>query len=287
MAMQPSGTVTFLFTDIEGSTALIHALGSSGYASALDDHRRLLRDAFARNDGYEVDTQGDAFFVAFNRVQDAISAAAEAQHELAGHAWPNGHVLRVRMGIHTTQAMLTAGSYVGVGVHRAARICAAPAATLDLGEHRLKDLTEAQHLFLADCALLDGDCSTAQERYARSLDAAWRMGDEAETCYELQGMAMSAAGLGQTERGLTRSGLRCPDLTASSVGPRSEEAATPMTLCSERESSRVNGRIPCCIGPQANSTIIANSTCFDEGRRRRMDRASQASLRSCGWCGYG
>lgn len=70
----------------------------------------------------------------------------------------------------------------------------------------MKDLTEAQHLFLADCALLDGDCSTAQERYARSLDAAWRMGDEAETCYELQGMAMSAAGLGQTERGLRLAG---------------------------------------------------------------------------------
>src|SRR6266540_6695799 len=107
MAERPTGTVTFLFSDIEGSTGLLHELGAERYGDALDDHRRLLREAFARHDGYEVDTQGDAFFVAFNRAQDAVRAAGDSQRSLAGHDWPQGGDLRVRVGIHTCEVAAT------------------------------------------------------------------------------------------------------------------------------------------------------------------------------------
>src|SRR5881392_1524537 len=112
----PTGTVTFLFTDIEGSTRLLHKLGDA-YADALAEHRRIVRDAFERHGGVEVDTQGDAFFVAFARAADALAAAAEAQAAL------NGPV-RVRMGIHTGEPLVTDEGYVGIDVHRAARIAA-------------------------------------------------------------------------------------------------------------------------------------------------------------------
>src|SRR5215212_2487462 len=114
----PSGTVTFLFTDIEGSTRLLHELGDS-YAAALAEHRRVLRDAFARHGGVEVDTQGDAFFAAFARATDAVAAAQEAQGAL------HGGPVRVRMGLHTGEPFLGEEGYVGVDVHRGARIAAA------------------------------------------------------------------------------------------------------------------------------------------------------------------
>jgi predicted ATPase/class 3 adenylate cyclase len=152
----PSGTVTFLFTDIEGSTRLLHELGD-GYAAALAEHRRVLRDVFSRHDGVEVDTQGDAFFAAFARASDAVAAAAEIQGQLAQGP------IRVRIGLHTGEPRLTGDGYVGIDLHRGARVCAAghggqvllsqPTRDLvevdarDLGEHRLKDLLEPQRLF--------------------------------------------------------------------------------------------------------------------------------------------
>jgi class 3 adenylate cyclase len=96
----PRGTVTLLFTDIEGSTRLLHELGD-GYARVLTDHRRLLREAFVRAGGVVVDTQGDSFFVAFADPRDSLAAAADAQIALARHAWPGGAAVRVRMGLHT------------------------------------------------------------------------------------------------------------------------------------------------------------------------------------------
>ena len=156
MESLPSGTVTFLFTDIEGSTRLLHEVGDL-YADLLNDHRRVLRDAFGRHGGVEVDTQGDAFFVAFTRASDALAAAAEGQSSLG-----DGPV-RVRMGIHTGEPLLTSEGYVGIDVHRAARIAAcghggqvllsqatadlAGVDVRDLGLHRLKDLTAAERLF--------------------------------------------------------------------------------------------------------------------------------------------
>ena len=114
----PIGTVTFVFTDIEGSTRLLHEFGET-YTDVLAEHRRMVREAFSRHGGVEVDTQGDAFFFAFARASDAVAAAAEAQASLAGGRVP------VRMGLHTGEPVLSELGYVGVDVHRAARIAAA------------------------------------------------------------------------------------------------------------------------------------------------------------------
>src|SRR4030065_795955 len=108
----PEGTVTFLFTDIEGSTQLLHRLRDK-YAILLEEHHRILREAFANWDGHEVDTQGDAFFVAFLRATQAVSAAVEAQHMLADHPWPDEIKVQVRMGIHTGEPWTGSEAYVG------------------------------------------------------------------------------------------------------------------------------------------------------------------------------
>ena len=154
----PRGTVTLLFTDIEGSTRLLHELGDA-YADVLAEHRRVLRDAFAHHGGVEVDTQGDAFFYAFARAPDAVAAAAAAQESLG-----DGPV-RVRIGVHTGEPVVTHEGYVGIDVHRAARIMSAghggqvvlsertraqldgDAILTDLGLHRLKDLGRPEKLF--------------------------------------------------------------------------------------------------------------------------------------------
>src|SRR3979490_694485 len=111
----PSGTVTFLFTDVEGSTRLLKELGDD-YADALAGHRHRLREAFQRHAGVEVDTQGDAFFVAFAKASDALAAAAK------GRAALEPGPIRVRLGLHTGEPLLTDEGYVGIDVHRAARI---------------------------------------------------------------------------------------------------------------------------------------------------------------------
>jgi predicted ATPase/class 3 adenylate cyclase len=154
----PTGTVTFLFTDVAGSTNLLHEHGD-GYAELLAGHRTIVRTALARNSGVEVDTQGDAFFAAFPRATDAVAAADEIRDGLSGGP------VRVRMGIHTGEPLVTQEGYVGLDVHRAARIAAAAhggqvvmsrstrdllasnGEVFDLGEHRLKDLLEAERLF--------------------------------------------------------------------------------------------------------------------------------------------
>jgi predicted ATPase/class 3 adenylate cyclase len=168
IAELPSGTVTFLFSDVEGSTRLLTRLPGR-YAEVLAEHQRLLRAAFDEHDGREVHTEGDAFFVAFARAGDAIAAAVRAQRSLAFQRWPEGVEVRVRMGVHTGEAEVRQDDYVGLDVHRAARICAAghggqvlissstrelvadelPAdvALRDVGEHRLKDLDRPEHLF--------------------------------------------------------------------------------------------------------------------------------------------
>jgi class 3 adenylate cyclase len=120
----PSGAVTFLFTDIEGSTRLVKQLRDR-YPEALHEHQRLLRAAFAAHRGHEVDTQGDSFFVAFAHARDAVLAAVEGQRALIGHEWADGAEMRVRMGIRTGQAVGSDGRYTGLAVHRAARIGAA------------------------------------------------------------------------------------------------------------------------------------------------------------------
>jgi predicted ATPase/class 3 adenylate cyclase len=153
----PSGTVTFLFTDVEGSTKLLHELGAEQYAEALGEHRRILRQAVARHGGVEVDTQGDAFFVAFPTAPGALEAAQKAQEALV-----QGRI-RVRMGIHTGTPQVADEGYVGHDVHKGARIGAAGHGgqvllsketrdlvrvdVTDLGEHRLKDFDEPVWIF--------------------------------------------------------------------------------------------------------------------------------------------
>ena len=171
MPERRAGTVTFLFTDVEGSTRLVRQLRDR-YPAVLADHRRLVRAAFARHDGEEVDTQGDAFFYVFSRARDAAAAAADAQRALQAHAWPEDSELRVRMGLHTGEPVVSEEGYHGLGVHRAARIMAAghggqilasqaTAAMLaddelpgveerDLGEFRLKDLDHPEHVYQLD-----------------------------------------------------------------------------------------------------------------------------------------
>jgi predicted ATPase/class 3 adenylate cyclase len=168
MGKLPTGTVTLLFTDIEGSTRLLKQVGA-GYAGVLEACRHLLRTAFQQYQGHEVDTQGDSFFVAFDRATDAVAAAVAAQRALANHPWPEGTTVRVRMGLHTGEPQRTAEGYVGLDVHHAARVMsvghggqvvlsrttrdlvehALPKGVIlrDLGQHRLKDLQQKSHLF--------------------------------------------------------------------------------------------------------------------------------------------
>ncbi|MFN2484595.1 MAG: adenylate/guanylate cyclase domain-containing protein [Candidatus Limnocylindria bacterium] len=183
----PTGTVTFLFTDVEGSTRLLQALGRA-FPSVLERHHRILRDAIARHRGREVSTEGDAFFVVFRSAPDAVAAATDAQRALTAEAWPEGTALRVRMGIHTGEAVIGADNYVGLDVHRAARINAAGhggqvllsdstralvdaalpdgVRMRDLGEHRLKDLARPERLHQLVIEGLEGEFGTL-----RSLDA--------------------------------------------------------------------------------------------------------------------
>jgi predicted ATPase/class 3 adenylate cyclase len=174
----PMGTVTLLFTDMAGSTRLLQRLGKH-YADVLAECRDLMRAAFQQHHGHEVDTQGDAFFVAFARASDAVLAAVTAQRALAGHSWPEGIPVRFRMGLHTGEPDLASEGYVGLSVHHAARIMSAGhggqvllsqvtcdlvehdlpvrVSLRDLGEHRLKDLRHPHRLFQLDIAGLAAD----------------------------------------------------------------------------------------------------------------------------------
>lgn len=118
----PGGTVTFTFTDIEGSTELLKRLGDD-YGDVLTSHRQIVRETFTARDGIEIDMQGDAFFFAFPRARDAVTAAVEAQRAHAEAAWPPGAEVRVRMGLHTGEPAIHEEGYVGLDVVRAARIC--------------------------------------------------------------------------------------------------------------------------------------------------------------------
>ena len=121
MAGLPSGTVTLLFSDIEGSTGLLRRLGPA-YEALLTEHRRVLRVAFAGAGGEEVETRGDSFLIAFGSARAAVEGAVAAQRALSAHTWPDGVEPRVRMGVHTGEPVVSSEGYVGLDVHRAARI---------------------------------------------------------------------------------------------------------------------------------------------------------------------
>jgi adenylate cyclase len=169
MAAPPSRTGTFLFTDLEGSTRLLQALGDGRAADVFAEHRRLLRAALASHGGEELETQGDGVLVAFPSAHEAVRAAVEGQHAITAHTWPDGIVMRVRMGLHTGEPTSGGGALYGLGLHRAARICGAGwggqvllshttadlvgnalpegVSLRDLGEHRLKDLERPERIF--------------------------------------------------------------------------------------------------------------------------------------------
>jgi len=172
-------TFTFLFTDIQGSTALLGRLGESLYGQLLADHHALIRSGLAAHDGREVDTEGDAFFAVFSSPRACVAAVLEMQQALAAHAWPGGEQVRVRMGVHTGEAAKTVTGLVGLDVHRAARVAAAgyggqvllsesaaalvrdslpPGVSLaDLGSHRLKDLGRPERIFQLQAAGLQAE----------------------------------------------------------------------------------------------------------------------------------
>ncbi|HEY6608249.1 MAG TPA: adenylate/guanylate cyclase domain-containing protein, partial [Candidatus Limnocylindria bacterium] len=181
-----TGTVTFLFTDIEGSTLLVRSQGDA-WSGLLERHRALLRDAFERHGGTEVGTEGDSFFVAFPSAPGAVAAAVDAQRALAAEPWPPGAEVRVRIGMHTGEATFSAKTYAGLHVHRASRVAGvahggqvlmsgATRALLsdlpdgvslrDLGEHRLKDIERPEHIWQLVVAGLPSEFPAI-----RSLDA--------------------------------------------------------------------------------------------------------------------
>jgi predicted ATPase/class 3 adenylate cyclase len=169
MTSAPSATVTLLFTDIEGSTRLLQLLGEERYSNLLSDHRRLLREAFGAHGGVEEGSEGDGLYFRFSSARDALAATVAAQRAIAAYQWPEGAAVRVRMGLHTGEPAAAETGYVGIDIHRAARISATghggqillsqttrdligsrlpPDVTLaDLGEHSLKDLRVPEHLF--------------------------------------------------------------------------------------------------------------------------------------------
>ena len=178
MTRESGGTVTLVFTDIEGSTQLLERLGDA-YATLIADHHRIVDDAATRHGGTRVDAAGDGLFISFPTARGALSAVVEAQRELAAHAWPDGAEVRVRMGIHTGEPLSAGSGYVGIDVHRAARICSAghggqilvsqPARSLlggslpedislrDLGDHRLRGIESAERLYQVVAPGLESD----------------------------------------------------------------------------------------------------------------------------------
>jgi class 3 adenylate cyclase len=191
----PAGTVTFVFSDVEGSTELLKRLGDA-YATLIADHRRIVRETFEQHGGVEIDAQGDAFFFAFARARDAAAAAVEAQRRHEQHAWPNGERVRVRMGLHTGEPAVGAEGYLGLDVVRAARIAAAGqgghvllsettrallgsalpdgVSVHPMGERRLKDIDEPERVYelLIDGVEQPEAAIAAHDTGAGSLDDA-------------------------------------------------------------------------------------------------------------------
>jgi class 3 adenylate cyclase len=228
MAVLPGGTVTFLFTDIEGSTKLLQELGDA-YGDVVRDHRQLLRETFGGKGGTEVDTQGDAFFYSFPRARDAVAGAVEAQRALAAHEWPGGREVRVRMGLHTGEPSVGDEGYHGLDVVRAARICSAGhggqvlisettrallgndlpegVAIVDLGQQHLKDVQHERIYQLA----VDGDQKFPPLKTDTPKSASDELGDRIERHVlemvdrSLSGQAGRAKGKGKGGSGV---GLR-------------------------------------------------------------------------------
>jgi class 3 adenylate cyclase len=208
MARLPTGTVTLLFSDIEGSTRLLRRLGTA-YERVLVEHREVLRAAFAQAGGEEVETRGDSFLVAFPTALAAVQGAVSAQRGLAAHAWEDGVVVRVRMGIHTGEPQVVSDGYVGLDVHRAARIgdaanggqivvsgstralIGAEVQLRDLGEYELDGLAQPERIYQVSAPGLPADFGTLRAPLSRGRvrrDRAHTSGDLARAGWRVQGL---------------------------------------------------------------------------------------------------
>jgi len=209
MSTLPGGTVTFVFTDIEGSTQLLQELGDEAYGEVSGDHRRLVRKTFGSRGGTEIDTQGDAFFFSFPRARDAVAAAVDAQRALRDHEWPEGKEVLVRMGVHTGEPHVGDEGYLGLDVVRAARISAAGhggqilisettrallgnqlpdgVAVHDLGQQHLKDV-QHEHIYelSIDGRSLAGRPLKTEKPKSAQEDMASRMEERINTFVEGQ-----------------------------------------------------------------------------------------------------
>jgi class 3 adenylate cyclase len=239
-----SGTVTFLFTDIEGSTGLLKRLGRDEYETVLAEHAELLRAAVAAYGGRVVDTQGDSLFCAFPTARAAVSAATDAQRDLALHVWPEQVRVRVRMGLHSSEPKSGGDRYVGIGVHRAARIGAAahggqilvsetaralvaddlPAGVSlrDLGVHRLKDIDEPLRLYHMAAAGLD-DRFPPPRTLPRGRSRRWRLTLAAAAALMIA--AATTAGLVLTTGSSSAKPVR---LVANSLGVLDPKSGKPV-----------------------------------------------------------
>ncbi len=285
----PSGTVTFLFTDIEGSTQLLNQLGGDRYAEILAEHERLLRAAFAAHQGRVVDTQGDSFFVAFRTAAHAVAAAVDAQRDLTAERWTHGGAVRVRMGLHTGEPRMGEQRYVGIGVHRAARIGAAghggqvllssttrelaeedlpPGVSIrDLGERRLKPPPLAcspEGTRGTGRVVEEIDPNTAPTAVAVGADATWVADSEAGTVTRIDptglptpitvGASPSAIALGAGGVWVANRG----DDTVVRIDPSTRAVSTTIPV----------GKAPTGVAVGAGSVWVANS---GDGTVSRID----------------
>jgi class 3 adenylate cyclase len=219
MSQLPGGTITFAFTDIEGSTRLLQELGDEIYATVSAEHRRIVRETFSAQGGTEIDTQGDAFFYSFARARDAVAAAVGAQRTLRAHEWPQGKEVKVRMGLHTGEPHVGDEGYLGIDVVRAARIAAAGhggqilvsettrallgnqlpdgVAVHDLGQQNLKDI-QHEHIFelSVDGRSVGYKPRKAEHKRTRSDDMAARFEERIQSYVEQQ---LESAFLGPKE----------------------------------------------------------------------------------------
>jgi YVTN family beta-propeller protein len=300
MTDRPTGTVTFLFTDIEGSTRLLGQLRER-YDEVLSTHARLLREAFAAFEGHEIDTQGDAFFVAFARARDAVGAAVAAQRALAAEPWPEDGTVRVRMGLHTGEPLVGGERYVGMGVHRGARIAAAghggqvllsnttrelvedelpdDVHLRDLGEHELKDLKRPEHLFQLEVAGLPSEFPPL--RTAQSSAFAGREGE------------LTRAAQGVIRRRFTRRRTVVASIAVAVVaalalslvfalGGSTQKAVAANSVVALKPSGSVAATVPVGARPvaltsRAGSLWVAN---LDDKSVTRVDAVSRKAVRA-------
>ena len=305
MVVQPTGTVTLLFTDVEGSTQLLERLGVERFAEALGLHRRLLREAFARHGGYEVDEEGDAFLVAFQAAGQAVAAAGEAQQGLASAEWPDEGGLLVRMGVHTGEPLPVPPKYVGMDVHRAARIMAAAhggqvlvseataalldgVALRDLGPQRLKDMLEPIRLYQLEVDGLPGEFPPLRSLHQTNLPvAAWPLLGRERELAEIRDLVAGNVRLvtltGPGGSGKTRLALQA----AAELSDQFPDGVFFVALAPLRDTGMVLPTVAEAVGLQADDDVVAWLASRRALARARQPRAPGRSStpwsRNCSW----